>query len=55
MDEFNVTAGKIDMGELSIKYADSFKSIDDAINAYIKCSSYQFRRLEYNGWIIEIK
>ena len=55
MGEFNVTAGKIDMGELNIKYASSFKNIDDAINAYIKCNGYQFRRLEYNGWIIEVK
>lgn len=53
--EFNVTAGRMDMGEISIKYAASFNTIDEAIKAYFDCKNYDFRRLEYRGWIIEVK
>lgn len=53
-NQFTVLGGKMDMGELNWKYANCFDTLDEAIQAYQRLG-YPFKRIEYKGWIIEVK
>ena len=55
VESFYVIAGKMDMAEINVKHASSFRDFDSAIKDYFDCKGYEFRRLKYKNWIVEIK
>jgi hypothetical protein len=57
-DQFHVSAGRFEMWdglwERNCKFADSFNTFDEALEAYDKCSSYPWREMKYKDRIIEV-
>lgn len=50
---FHVSAGKYDDQERNCKYCDSFATLDEALEAFKKISSYPWSEIEYKGWVID--
>lgn len=57
-DQFHVSAGRFEqwdgIWERNCKFADSFNTFDEALEAYDQCSSYPWREIKYKDRIIEV-
>ncbi|MBM5036762.1 hypothetical protein HYO05_21725 [Vibrio parahaemolyticus] len=51
---FGVIAGKYDDNEPNYKYSDEFDTLDEAIAAYDKVSSYPWAYIEYKGRVLDL-
>lgn len=51
---FHVIAGKYDENEKNVKYSVEFATIDKAIEAFDKVSSYPWAYIQYKGRTLEV-
>ena len=51
---FHVIAGKIEDEGMNVKYADSFETLDEAINAFDQAQGYPARYIQYENRFLDL-
>lgn len=51
---FTVVAGKFDGNEENCKYVEEFKTLDEAIVAFLQVTDYPWCRIEYKEYALSV-